>query len=246
MNILKSPKPWIPFIWIFVIVFAIIVFLGIFLFGIGNNKFDWTGIYTEVIGMLLDIIFLGIFWAILEHLRSEKLEIKKYLDEIDDYRNWESEEAMHKTVGNIRRLSKINFTNVDLTYCYLKNAELWNLKITNDATGANFSNAKLAGAELCNINLSHATFEKSHLYKAKLNGSDLAFTNFKGTNLTDVDFRGCLNIDKAYFHGAMFIWEAKFDESIDIEKLKYQQKTVGLLGQKESFFEKKDFIEKKI
>jgi len=245
MNSQKNYRPWIPFIWIFGIVLAIIVVIGIILFRIGDNEFDWKGIYTEAIGMLLDVLFLGIIWSIFEHFRASKLEIKRYLEEIDDFRRWQSDEATFRIVGNIKRLSKLKFTNIDLRYCYLKKAELWNLKITSDATGANFIDAKLAGSELCNINLSFAHFEKAHLYESKFNGSDLAFTNFKGANIKKVDFRGCLNIDKAFFHGALYIWDALFDENVDIEKLKLQQEKESILGRGEPFFSKINFVETK-
>lgn len=245
MRFLRNDKPWVPFVWIFILVFLIIGFIGFTIYYYSDNQFDWNGIYTESIGMLLDVLFLGIIWAIFEYFRNRKLEIKQYTNEIDDYRNWKSEEAMHKIVGNIKRLSKLKITKIDLTYCYLKDAELWNLKLTNDATGANFYNSKLAGAELRNINLSYADFEKSHLYNAKLNGSKLFNANFKGANLTDVDFRGCEDIDKAFFWGAMNIWKAKFDEDVNIEDLKNQKKKISKLGIKKDLFDKTKFVESK-
>jgi hypothetical protein len=245
MKKIINDRPWNPFIWIFGIVLFIIVCVGVILFRFGDNKFDWTGIYTEAIGMLLDVLFLGIILAIFEYNRSSKLEIKRYLEEIDDFRNWKSDEATYRIVGNIRRLSGLKFKNIDLSYCYLKKAELWNLKITNDATGTNFAYAKLAGAEFCNINLSFAHFEKAHLYNSKFNNSDISFANFKGANINKVDFRGCKNLDKAYFQGALFIWEAIFDEGVDIEKLKLQKKNETILGSEEPFFAKIDFVETK-
>lgn len=243
MKLFNKDKPWTPFILIFMLVFIIIGILGVVFFSYRDNDFDWAGIYTESIGMLLDVLFLGVIWAIFEYYRSKKLEIRRYREEIDDFRRWKSEEAMHKIVGNIKRLVRNNISNIDLSYCYLQNAELWNLKITNDATGTNFVKAKLAGADLQNINLSYADFEKSHLYKAKLNGSTLFNTNFKGTNLKEVDFRGCKDIDRAYFWGSMFIWEAKFDSNVNIEKLKNQKRKESKLGIKTEFFDKQEFIE---
>lgn len=243
MRFLNTTKPWIPFIWIFIIVLIIIILIG-FLFSCNSDYgFDWAGVYTESIGMLLDVLFLGIIWAILEYLRNNKLEIKRCLNEIDDFRRWKSEEAMHKIVGNIRRLKKLKYTNLDLTYCYLKDAELWNLKLTGDATGANFYNSKLAGAELQNINLSYVNFEKAHLYKAKLNGSTLISTNFNKANLTDVDFRGCHNVDKAFFWGAVNIWKAIFDEGVNIDDLKNQKRQTDKLGSTEDRKLKIKFIE---
>lgn len=244
MKLLINDKPWTPFILIFIIVFIIIGIIGSYSFYcFGNESFDWNGVFTESIGMLFDVLFLGIIWAIFEFYRSKKLDIRRYKEDIDDFRRWESDEAMHKTVGNIRRLIRNKVSNIDLSYCHLKNAELWNLKLTHDAISTNFYNAKLAGSDLQNIDLSYSDFEKAHLYNSKLNGSRLFNTSFKGANLKEVDFRGCKDIDGAYFWGAMFIWEAKFDPDIDIEQLKNQKRKESRLGIRKEFFDKKKFIE---
>jgi cbb3-type cytochrome oxidase subunit 3 len=243
MKNINRDKPWVPFIWILGIAVILIGTYGWILYCKNNNEFDWRGIHTESVGMLLDIIFLGVIWSIFEYQRNKKSEIRRYLEEIDDFRPWKSEEATYRIVGNIRRLTNLNYNKIDLSYCFLNKAELWNLKISADATGAKFINAKMAGAELCNINLSFAHFEKAHLYDSKLNGSDILFANFKGANIKNVDFRGCINVEKAYFHGALFIWEAIFDDNIDIEQLKLQKENESILGSGEPFFLKIDFVE---
>lgn len=245
MKNIDKDKPWIPFIWILLIVLILISIYGWIIYSKQASDFDWQGIHTESVGMFLDVIFLGVIWSIFEYRRNKKSEIKRYLEEIDDFRPWKNEEATYRIVGIIRRLTNLKFDKIDLSYCFLNKAELWNLKITGDATGAKFINAKMAGSELCNIDLSFAHFEKAHLYDSKLNGSDISFANFKGANIKKVDFRGCKNIDKAYFQGALFIWEAIFDDHIDIEQLKLQKEKESILGGGEPFFQKIEFVESK-
>ncbi len=243
-KVFQKEKPWLPFLWIFAVVLLLISIYGWIVYNNTGNKFDWLGIHTESVGMLLDVIFLGVVWSIFEYRRSKKNEIKRYLEEINDFRSWKSEEATFRIVGNIRRLSNLGYTDIDLTYCFLKKADLWNLKTSGEATGAQFIKANMAGSDLRNINLSYADFEKAHLYDSKLNGSDIAFTNFKGTNLTKVDFRGCVNIEKAFFHGALFIWEAMFDDDVNVDRLKLQKQKESILGRGEPFFKKIEFVER--
>ena len=90
MKLFINDKPWTPFILIFILVFLIIGVLGFSFYCLGDKDFDWTGIYTESIGMLLDVLFLGVIWAVFEYYRGKRLETRRYNEDIDDFRRWKS------------------------------------------------------------------------------------------------------------------------------------------------------------
>lgn len=152
-NNFNRNRPWVPIKVIFIIAFLIVLAVGLIIHYYYGGQIDWKGIYIEATGMLLDIIFLGIIWAILEFRRSKKIEINRYKNEIDDFRKWKSEEAMYRIVGNIKRLNKLKFYDIDLSFCYLRNAELWNIRCSGNLSSANLRNAKLAGSDLRNISV---------------------------------------------------------------------------------------------
>jgi hypothetical protein len=104
----------------------------------------WNNVLVEAHGMLLDILVLGIFVLWLDQRRDEAFLSQRYQEEIDDFRNWKSEEATHRIVGNIHRLVKLGVTEIDLYNCYLKNANL---------REANLERSRLWGADLGNANL---------------------------------------------------------------------------------------------
>jgi len=148
-------------------------------------------ILVEAHGMLFDIIIIGIFIFALHSLvnnkRQRKSEIKRYQDEIDDFREWDSEEAVFRIVGNIRRLNRRGVSKIDLSNCYLQNAKLSNTNLEEaNLRGAHFNKADLRGAKLKN---------------AKVGGAHFIETDFTGTNLS-----GCVlteaNFEKAIFRDA--------------------------------------------
>ena len=94
-------------------------------------KFLWEkefleGITVEAFGMLFDILILGFLFSIFYNLAERKLNIERYLEEIDDLRGWDEKEAMYRNMGNIKRLSRlgIEYKKIDFHDCYLAEANL--------------------------------------------------------------------------------------------------------------------------
>ena len=149
-----------------------------------DNLDYWEGIWVEAHGMFMDIIVLGLFLAIYDFYRDKKeLEqrvereqkeqslrfekdradkIDRYLEEIDDLRGWQSQEAVFRIVGNLRRLNRLNVTKINLDECYLKNA-------------------RLAGINLKGSSFRYTNLENADLEDATLNNTKWSFSNFKGT-----------------------------------------------------------------
>ena len=67
-------------------------------------------VLVEAHGMLFDILIIGTFIFALHELvekrRERKSKIKRWQEEIDDYRGWDEKEATIKIVGNIMVATK--------------------------------------------------------------------------------------------------------------------------------------------
>jgi len=145
------------------------------------NDFDnfYAQILTEAHGMLFDIAIIGllIFW--LNNRGETKQRIRTYLDEIEDFRLWDSEEAAFRTAGNIKRLNRHKIYKIDLHDCYLART--------------NMNGVNLARANLNNADINQAILSNSILNEARCNQS-----NFENTNLNQVSM---INI---YANGSNF------------------------------------------
>ena len=163
----------------------------------------WSNVKVEAHGMLFDILVLGILFSWLQSRGENRRLIQRYLDEIDDFRGWKSEEAMRRIRGNILRLNKEGVHKIPLHRCFLKGIDLEgvDLKETNlrqaDLRGANLQNADLRGANLQKCRLMKAYFRGAILHRADLRHVDLLSTDLRETDLQKADLRGAAlhNVD---------------------------------------------------
>lgn len=165
-------------------------------------------ILVEAHGMLFDVAIIGILIFWLNKIGEERRRIKTYLDEIDDFRLWESDEAAFRTVGNIKRLNQNKIYSINLVNCYLART---NLSHTN-LTGSNLNSSNLSSANLVGCNLEYARLNQTNLENAQLNQVNLhhAFAsgaNFKDAVLIKANFENAFLI-KTDFTNA-FLMEAK-------------------------------------
>lgn len=176
-----------------------------------DKKF-FENILVEAHGMLFDVLIIGIIILWLNKKREKKLEIKRYHDEIDDFRFWKSDEAMYRIMGNIKRLQRLKVNKIDLQSCYLKNSLLFDITINN----SNLSNVCLEGS-----NCSGANFQECDLTGAVFLGGNFINTNFKCSDLRNANFESAnlhksnfeqANLEGAYLHKAG-IREANLENS---------------------------------
>ena len=73
----------------------------------------WREILIESYGMLFDIIIICVLTLWLNQKGRKLLQIKRYHDEIDDFRSWKSPEAAYRIRGNILRLNQNGISNID-------------------------------------------------------------------------------------------------------------------------------------
>jgi uncharacterized protein YjbI with pentapeptide repeats len=141
-------------------------------------------------GFVFDVVFLGLFFSYYQHRQERRHDIKRWKEEIDDYRYWKTDEAAIRLAGLTRRLANNNATDVDLSHCEITSGVFEGLKLDQ----YNFYYSKLHSADFTDCSLINANF---HL--AELTGAHLRNVNFSGSNLRNAD------LSYAYLQGAKLI-----------------------------------------
>ena len=172
---------------------------------------DFDNIYLNVLaeahGMLFDILIIGILIFWLRQVGEEKQRISQFIDEIDDFRMWESEEAAFRNVGNIKRLNRHKVFNIELVGCYLKKTNLSGVNLrTSNLNTANLSNAVLIEANLSDTRMNQTNFENANLNHANLQGTYASGSNFKDAFMIKADLAGAFLIKADFKNG--FLMEA--------------------------------------
>ena len=158
-----------------------------------NFEEIYVQVLAEAHGMIFDLAIIGILILWLNKNGEERLRIKTYKDEIDDFRLWKSEEAAFRTVGNIKRLNQHKIYNLNLVNCYLARTNLNYTNLSNsNLNSADASSASLLECNLTNARLNQTNFENATLNQADLTGAYASGTNFKDAFLIKTCF------DKAY------------------------------------------------
>ncbi|MCB0565405.1 MAG: pentapeptide repeat-containing protein [Phaeodactylibacter sp.] len=166
--------------------------------GLYNKPDFWENILVESHGMLLDLFIIGVFIFWLQRRsadgREKKLRIKRYEEQLEDYRGWTENEAAYRVAGVIRRLEDegvegIKFDRLHLGKCpieIVKKAVKVNTHIMlqgADLAHANLQEANLWGAYLQEADLVQAKLQGAFLANAKLQKANLLFVNLHGANL---------------------------------------------------------------
>jgi uncharacterized protein YjbI with pentapeptide repeats len=207
---------------------ATILFIIIWLLVLGasiirgkNYKGEFlNSILVEAHGLLFDIIVFGILIVFFNKMGERRRNVQRWQEEIADFRGWDEKEATFRIVGNIKRLNRNGITVINLSDCFLKNAELShvnlrdaNLFISNlegaslifaNLEGANLNGANLKRANLELANLKGVSLEEVNLEGAILYGADLQEANPNRANFKDAD------LNSARLSGADF-WQANLE-----------------------------------
>ena len=182
-------KPILASFVAFVLASAVVIGLTSFKYGYDGDFYK--NILVEAHGMLLDILVIGIFIFALHKLGEKRLDNKRYHDEIDDFKFWESEEAKFRIIGNIKRLNRNDITNIDISYCYLKNAELGGVQLQGaDLLKINLQGATLFGSNLQQTDLGFANLQEANLGQANLQEADLSKADIQKAVLVEANLQG--------------------------------------------------------
>jgi len=144
-----------------------------------NFESFYSNILAEAHGMLFDIFFMGIIIFWLNQNAERKQSIKRYMDDIDDLRYWNSDEAAFKNVGNIKRLNREKIYKLNLSHCYLRKTTL--NKVNLD--GSNLNSCDLSDCSLISSNLKNTRFNQSNLQNTRLDFADLENAYLSGSNM---------------------------------------------------------------
>jgi uncharacterized protein YjbI with pentapeptide repeats len=208
---------------------------------LANFKDFFKEVLAEAHGMLFDIAIIGILIFWLNANGEKQLRIKMYKDEIDDFRQWESEEAAFRTVGNIKRLNRHNISNINLVNCHLTKTNLNQVMLNGSnlnsanlshcnaiecdfsdarANQTNFENAKMNQAIFNTAYASGANFKDAFLIKAQFNKAFLIKANFTNAYLMEADLRDCHLTGAIFDEASLYKADLRGVEGLTAEQLK--------------------------
>jgi len=189
-----------------------------------------VNVAAEVYGVLLDLLLFGCLLLWLDQKADRRRRIRRYHDSIEDFLGWQSEEALHRIVGNIRRLNREGVAPETLKNAYLEGADL---------RDANLSDASLDGTVLAEATLMHANLSGTYLGTADLSGADLREvnlarahfggfigrpsssaaqkTNLAGANLRGANLRGARNATAETFAEVTTLYKAQLDAELEAD-----------------------------
>jgi uncharacterized protein YjbI with pentapeptide repeats len=145
--------------------------------------------------MLFDIAVIGILIYWLRENGEKQLRIKMYKDEIDDFRQWESEEAAFRTVGNIKRLNRHKITEINLVNCHLTKTNMSHVDLTgSNLNSSNFSHANAIECNFTGTRANQTNFENAKMNQANFEGAFASGANFKDTFLIKANFKNAFLI----------------------------------------------------
>lgn len=203
-------KPILASLFIFVLASVIVISLTLIKYGY-KGDFLYKNILVEAHGMLFDILVIGIFIFALHKIGESRikreLDIKRWQEEIDDFRGWDEKEATFRIVGNIKRLNRNGITGISLYDCFLRKASLGRADLAKaelwdaDLEGAMLSKANLEEADLSRTNLGGANLAKANLGGANLEEANLAKANLKQANLAKANLEEA-DLEEASLMGA--------------------------------------------
>ena len=195
------------------VVLSAIIFTFSYHYFIRNPDEFFEQIVFASYGMLFDIAVIGILITWLTERREKRNRIQSYINEIDDFRNWVSEEAMFRTVGNIKRLNKNLVTEMNLVDCTLRNVNLNYTNLSNsNLNSADLSSSSLIGLVVTNCRLNQTNFENSNINHGEFAGAYATGANFKDSYLIKSNFEKAYLI-KTNFENAYLI-ESNFKGAI--------------------------------
>jgi hypothetical protein len=166
------------------------------IFKLGDRS-TWQNIASELHGLLFDVLLFGIVFVIFEKVRDKKEVITRYLEELDDYRGWDSPEAYQRIHGLLRRLINEQFFRIDMSDIYMKNQKVnkpLNLEFSV------FQRASLENSEFYSTYFISPSFVATDFYRTRFD-----YCNFDSATFSTPVFRGTIfescHFNSTAFHG---------------------------------------------
>lgn len=178
-------------------------------------------VLAGVHGTVIDILVIGLFILWLNRVRDLRERARRYHEEIEDYREWQSDEAAHRIAGGIRRLNSLGVSKILLSRCYVRRTDLRGAHLAGspmhridlgearlrgaDLRGCDLDTAFLGHADLRGTLLDNANLVRARLVAAKADGASFRDANLmradlRHASLRSANLRGC-NLAEAGFVG---------------------------------------------
>lgn len=193
-----------------------------------NNPDFLANITAEIHGTLMDLLLFGCLLLWLDQKADRHRRIRRYRDAIEDFLGWESAEATHRIIGNIRRLNREGVTPETLKNAYLPGATLEDANLAETSldganlTGADLMHTDLSGAYLGTADLSNANLQEANLqgvhfggFLSKNEAGERHTTNLTGTNLRGANLKGVRNASAETFADALTLYKAQLDPQLE-------------------------------
>ncbi len=208
------------------IVIGIFIIFGGIVFTI-NKQAETTWPYFVLVlnNTFMNILIFGILLTWLEKKRRRRHLNQSYLEQLEDFRFWRSEEGVWRKVGILRRLRNLEAHLPDLSGIELENAmlESW------DLTGLKMNHANLTNGFLWQSDVSKTNFERAVMERIYLENTVINDTNFTKTYMAMADCREtggknalfiCANLESSLFGNAR-LTNCNF-EGANLEKVSFE------------------------
>jgi len=180
--------------------------VALFLYFVRPSYGSWTevlrGGYIEAWGTVIDILVVGFILGLFTVARKRKQTIDRYLEEIDDFKRWDSKEARLRIAGNIRRLDKLGKTDIDFSGLVLRDFSFSEEGIRS-LKGSIFSHPHIIGHNPCTCleNVKFIEVDCQNVIFSTAENASYA-PLFSGKNLSFVG----ADLSGARFDSAKLIW----------------------------------------
>jgi uncharacterized protein YjbI with pentapeptide repeats len=231
-------SPWL----IFYIAIPLVLILSIVSYKVGESVPIISGMHTELLGFLFDILLFGIVLSLYDSWKQKRLDIQRHKEIINDFRDWKEAEATFRITGSVRRLNSINASEkIDLSSSYLRETKFEKMNLSkarfdfSDLKKTSFRDSILNEASFYKTDLRNTRFSKVDLRKAKftyanlqdaiiwlsnLQGADLWKANIKNAVFFFADLRDMPDLTAKHLCEARSLAGVKIDDELKKEVLK--------------------------
>jgi BTB/POZ domain-containing protein KCTD9 len=185
----------------------------------------WKNLRAGLHNTLFDLFLIGvlIFW--LNRRGEKRLEIQRYQEQLDVWRNVGSPAAIRNNLISIRRLNECGVYDINLKECVLDGIDLTGLNLSHSNLSEAqcfetiFKKTNLSNAILDKANLRKAVFSEANLKGAKLQGADLEYADLGRADLSGADFSGAVTSNVTW-NNAIYDDHTKFSSNPDKSLMK--------------------------
>ena len=210
----------VRFFWLAVLIaIAVIGYFDLLYLFFPSDNLDfkeWDNILVESHGLLFDIFLFGIGIAIYDEIRGNKLNTKRYSEELEDYRGWKDSEAAFRVAGIVKRLEQESTGDINLNNLHIGRLPLEKRLecLTTNVDYASLSDSDFFGHDLSGLSfrprIEHngINLRKSKLHETKFQDVVMDCSFLSGAQVHKTDFCHASMeraiFTKAEFSGALF------------------------------------------